>query len=184
MGSEKISKFPVPQLRDKISRSPNPKNILPLPAATDPSFPTGQPSFPLPPEIQRVVLNNRGFRQHLFQNLLFTSGQLVKVDTQHIKNNLPDFRQVAAGSFQRLLYFQSHLPGEGKSGVLSISCSGAFRMSWRMAYHVLWVIWQKKSSSSTCAASRVSGQTLWTVPITCQNDLKRRRNPTKWNLNL
>lgn len=30
-----------------------------------------------------------------------------------------------------------------KSGVLSMSCSWAFRMSWRMASHVLCVTWQK-----------------------------------------
>lgn len=40
-------------------------------------------------------------------------------------------------------------------GVLSMSCSWAFRMSWRIASHVLCVIWQKKSSSSISPASSV-----------------------------
>ena len=40
-------------------------------------------------------------------------------------------------------------------GILSISCSWFLRISFIILSHVLWVIWQKKSSSPTWAADRV-----------------------------
>lgn len=33
-------------------------------------------------------------------------------------------------------------------------------------------------------AGRASGLSLWTAPVTCQNEPIRRRNPAEWNLNL